>query len=139
MNAQEMKDASRRFMTGVFDEGDFALFDEMTTDGYAFTIARPGLIPKREFVDTVRGFRSGFSVIRNTFEEQVIEGNVVVTRGTSHVTQLAPADDRNAIPMEASVPWIVFTRFEGDLISEHYEVWDELGLMYQLGAIPEPE
>ena len=42
MNAQQMKDASRRFMTGVFDEGDFALFDEMTMDGCSLTIARPG-------------------------------------------------------------------------------------------------
>lgn len=139
MNAQEMKDASRRFMTGVFDEGDFSLLDEMTTDGYSFTIARPGVIPRESFEEAVGGFREAFSVIRNTYEEQVVEGNVVVTRGTSHLTQAAPADDPTAVPKNASVPWIVFTRFEGDRISEHYEVWDELGLMYQLGAIPVPE
>lgn len=139
MDPREMKDATRRFMTGIFDEGNFALLDEMTTDGYSFGIARPGVIAREDFVETISGFRSAFSVIRNTFEEQVAEGNVVVTRGTTHATQPPPADDPNASEKTASVPWVVFTRFDGNRISEQYEVWDELGLMYQLGAIPEPE
>jgi len=102
MDPQRMKDATRRFITGIFDDGNFDLLGEMTTDSYSFSIARPGVIPKETFVEAVSGFRSGFS-------------------------------------KAASVPWVIFTRFEGDRISEQYEVWDELGLMYQLGVIPEPE
>lgn len=138
MDPQHMKDATRRFITGVFDEGNFDLLDEMTTDNFSFTIARPGVIPKETFAEAVSGFRSGFSVIRNTYEEQLAEGNVVVTRGTTHATQAPVAEDSREPAKTASVPWVIFTRFEGDRISEQYEVWDELGLMYQLGAIPEP-
>jgi predicted ester cyclase len=134
-----MKDATLRFITGVFDDGDFDLVKEMTTDGYSFNIARPGSIPKKDFEGVISEFRSTFASVRNTFDEQVVEGNVVVTRGTTHVTQAVTEDDPSTTAKQASVPWVVFTRFEGDLISEHYEVWDELGLMYQLGAIPEPE
>ena len=139
MGPQEMKEATLRFMTGVFDEGNFDLFDEMTTSGYSFSIARPGLIRKEDFVGAISEFRSGFSSIRNTFDEQVVEGNVVVTRGTTHLIQAEPAEDPGGDAKQAAVPWVVFTRFEGDLISGQYEVWDELGLMHQLGAIPEPE
>jgi len=139
MGPQEMKHATRRFVTGIFDEGDYALLDEMTTDGYSFTITRPGRIPRETFVELVTEFRSGFSVIRNTYEEQVAEGNVVVTRGTTLATQPASSDYPDATGNTASVPWVIFTRFEGDRISEQWEVWDELGLMYQLGAIPEPD
>ena len=139
MGPQEMKDATRRFVTGIFDEGNFSLLDEMTTEGYSFTIARPGRISREAFVDVVTEFRSAFSVIRNTYEEQVAEGNVVVTRGTNHATQPAPTDDPDATGTTASVPWVTFTRFEGERISEQWEFWDELGLMYQLGAIPEPD
>jgi len=139
MDPQRMKDATRRFITGIFDDGNFDLLGEMTTDSYSFSIARPGVIPKETFVEAVSGFRSGFSLIRNSYEEQVAEGNVVVTRGTTHATQATAVDDPDATAKAASVPWVIFTRFEGDRISEQYEVWDELGLMYQLGVIPEPE
>jgi len=138
MGPQEMKDATRRFVTGIFDEGNFDLLEEMTTDDFSFSIPRPGLIPKESFPDVVGGFRSSFSAVRNTFEDQVAEGSLIVTRGTTHVTQAPPDDDPGASLRTASVPWIIFTRFEGERISEQYEVWDELGLMYQLGAIPEP-
>jgi ketosteroid isomerase-like protein len=139
MGPQEMKDATRRFMTAVFDRGDFGVLDEMTTEDYTFSIARPGTIPRQDFPEAVGEFRSTFSSVRNTFEEQVVEGTVVVTRGTSHVTQPAPSDDPDSTEKQASVPWVVFTRFDGDRISEQYEVWDELGLLHQLGAITEPE
>jgi predicted ester cyclase len=69
----------------------------------------------------------------------VAEENVVVTRGTTHVTQTAPTDDPDGTGRTASAPWVTFTRIDGERISEQWEVWDELGLMYQLGAIPEPE
>jgi predicted ester cyclase len=139
MGPQEMKDAVRRFVTGIFDEGNFALLNEMTTEGYTFTIPRPGRISGEAFVGVVTEFRSAFSVIRNSYEEQVAEGNVVVTRGTTHVTQPAPTDDPDATGKTASVPWVIFTRFDGERISEQWEVWDELGLMYELGAIPKPD
>ena len=137
MGPQEMKDAARRFITGLFDEGNLALVEEMTTEGFSFFIPRPGVIPREALSEAVSGFRSAFASIRNTYEEQVAEGNVVVTRGTSHITQ-APSPEGPGEAKTASVPWVIFTRFEGDRIAENWEVWDEFGLMIQLGAIPDP-
>ena len=36
-----------------------------------------------------------------------------------------------------ATPWVVFTLFDGDRIVQDWEVRDELGLMMQIGAIPE--
>lgn len=135
MGPQEMKDTVRRFVTGIFDETNFGLVEEMTTDGFTFSLPRVGTITKEAFVETMSAYRSAYSVVRNTFEEQVVEGDMVVTRGTSHVTQAESVEEARS----ASVPWVMFTRFEGDLIAENWELWDELGSNMQLGVGPGSE
>lgn len=139
MGPQEMKDTVRRFVTGIFDETNFGLVEEMTTDGFTFSLPRVGTITKEAFVETMSAYRSAYSVVRNTFEEQVAEGDMVVTKGTSHVTQAESAVEPGVAPQSASVPWVMFTRFEGDRIAENWELWDELGSNIQLGVGPGSE
>ena len=67
------------------------------------------------------------------------EGNVVVTRGTTRGThhgtfgELAPTGKRIA------VPWVMFTTFANGQIVGEWEIYDALGVMTQLGAIPSSE
>jgi predicted ester cyclase len=139
MDPSEMKATVRKWLTGIFDEGNFDLVDEMTAEGYAFHIARPGMIKREVFVETIAASRAAYTGINNTFEEQIAEGNVVVSRGTTRATHTGMLGDLEPTGKTVAVPWVIFTRFEGDRIIEDRELWDELGLMYQLGAIPEPE
>jgi len=137
MDAQEMKDTARRWLTGIFDNADFSLIEAMTADGYTFHIARPGTLDAAALPEVITAFRTAFPDLNNTIEEQIVEGNVVVTRGTTHGTHQGPLGDLSATGKTVATPWVVFTRFDGDRIVQDWEVWDELGLMMQIGAIPE--
>jgi len=137
MDAQEMKDTARRWLTGIFDNADFGLIEEMTADGYSFYVPRPGTMDAGTLTEVVTAFRTALPDLNNTFEEQIVEGNVVVTRGTTHGTHQGPLGDLPATGKTVAIPWVVFTRFDGGRIVEDWEVYDELGLMMQIGAIPE--
>jgi steroid delta-isomerase-like uncharacterized protein len=138
MDSQALKDTTRRWITGIWDNGDLSLIEEMTAEGYAFRLPRPDTTGREAFPDLVNAFRTAFPDLNNTIEEQVVEGSIVVTRGTSRGTHQAPFGDLPATGKAIEVPWMMITRFEGDLIVEDREFYDEFGLMMQLGVIPEP-
>ena len=137
MDAQEMKDAARRWFTGIFDNGDFDLIAEMTAEGYIWHGPRLGTFERDAFPNLASAFRTAFPDLNNTFDEQVVEGNVVVTRGTTRGTHRAPLGDLPATGKAIAVPWVNFTRFYGDLIVDDWQIYDELDLMVQLGVAPE--
>ena len=139
MDSQALKETTRRWITEVWDNGNFALFEEMAAENYTFRLPRPDKTEKGGFRDLLGSFRSAFPDLNNTIEEQVVEGSVVVTRGTTRGTHRAPLGEIPATGRSVEVPWMMITRFEGDLIVEDREIYDEFGLMAQLGVIPGPE
>ena len=72
----------------------------------------------------------------NSFELQVAEGDVVVTRGTTRGTHEGSFAGIEATGEKIALPWVFITRFVEGQIAEDWELYDALGLMQQLGAIP---
>ena len=139
MTPEQMKETARRWLTGLFDNGNYGLIQEMTTEDYAFHLPRPGRIAKDDLPALIEGFRVSIPDLHNVIHEQLVEGNTVVTRGTSHATHTGPFGDVPASGNPITSEWVVFTRFEGDKIAEDREIYDEMGVMMQMGAIPGPE
>jgi steroid delta-isomerase-like uncharacterized protein len=88
--------------------------------------------------DVLRMIRAGFPDIHWTVEEQVEEGDKVVTRFTWTGTHEGfflgvPASGR-----KVSVWGIVIDRFDGNKVRDTRIIMDTLGLMMQIGAIPPP-
>ena len=139
MDPQEMKDTTRRWLHGIFDNADYDMIPKMTTDDYGFILPRTGRTSREDLPKLIEGFRTSVPDLHNVIHEQVVEGNVVVTRGTTHATNTGPFGEMppSGNPIESD--WIVFTRFEGDKIAEDYEIYDEMGVMTQMGVIPELE
>jgi predicted ester cyclase len=134
-----MKEATLRWIKGIFDEGNFDLIEEMTTEDYTFSVPRTEGVVRTALPDMVTGFRTAIPDLHNEIHEQLSEGNVVVTRGTSLGTHQGPFGDLPPTGKPIASDWVLFTRFEGDRIAEDREVWDELSVMTQMGAIPELE
>jgi steroid delta-isomerase-like uncharacterized protein len=139
MDSQALKDTTRRWIHEVWDNGNFSLFEEMAAENYTFHLPRPNKTGKDAFPGLLKGFRSAFPDLNNTIEEQFVEGSTVVTRGTTRGTHQAPLGEIPATGKSIEIPWMMITRFEGDFIVEDREIYDEFGLMVQLGVIPGPE
>ena len=117
--------------------GNLALVDEVALSDYVYRA--PGLEEVRRakaLKELVTFYRSAFPDLSNTIEEQIAEGDRVVTRGTTHGTHKAPLGKIPASGKRVAVPWVMISRFDGEKIAEEWEVYDSLSLMQQIGAIP---
>jgi len=78
---------------------------------------------------------SSFTII----EDQIAEGDIVVSRLASTATHTG---EFNGIPptgKRITVSGIFVDRVVGGKIVERWGIFDQLGLMQQLGVIPAPE
>jgi steroid delta-isomerase-like uncharacterized protein len=88
--------------------------------------------------DVLRMIKAGFPDIHWNVEEQIEEGDKVVTRfiwtGTHNGDFMGVPASGNKV----SVWGIAIDRFDGDKIRDTRIIMDTLGLMMQIGAIPAP-
>jgi steroid delta-isomerase-like uncharacterized protein len=83
-------------------------------------------------------YRSAFPDVRLIIEEQVAEGDKVVTRwiayGTHQGEMMGIAPTGNQVRVEG----ITISHIQEEKIVQEWELFDTLGLMQQLGAAPAP-
>jgi steroid delta-isomerase-like uncharacterized protein len=133
------KELSRRF-TELFSTGDEALADEILSPDLVFhgTAGDGELRGIDAMKRLVVGYRQAFPDAHSTVEDQIAEGDKVVTRWRargSHRGQLGPIAATNR---EFAMDGITIERIADGRIAEVWVVRDELGLLGQLGALPEP-
>jgi predicted ester cyclase len=73
---------------------------------------------------------------RWTIEEQIAEGDTVVTRFTARGTHQGPLWGLPATGRWAAVRGVLISRCSGDLIVAQWGQADLLGLLQQLGVMP---
>jgi predicted ester cyclase len=83
-------------------------------------------------------FRRGFPDVRSTIEDLIAEGDRVVARWSSRATHRGEYVGIPPTGNEVEFTGISVYRIEGGRIAESWTVEDELGLMRQIGAVPEP-
>jgi tetratricopeptide (TPR) repeat protein len=76
--------------------------------------------------------------LRVTIEHQLAEGDYVATRYTMHGRHDAEFMGVPPSGRQGSVAGICISRFRAGKIVQEWEVWDALGLLQQIGALPEP-
>ena len=84
-------------------------------------------------------YHSAYSDGRIVVEEQIAEGDCVVTRWTGKGTH-----DGDLMGMAPTGKWVEVTgitidRIDGGKICESWSCFDALGMMQQLGAVPEAQ
>jgi steroid delta-isomerase-like uncharacterized protein len=133
------KELSRRF-TELFSTGDEALADEILSPKAVFHGTRGdgelrGADAMKAFV---AGYRRAFPDAHSTVEDQVAEGDKVVTRWRARGTDRGQLGPMPASDREFEMEGITIERIEDGRIAEVWVVRDELGLLRQLGVLPEP-
>jgi steroid delta-isomerase-like uncharacterized protein len=140
MSLDENKALVRRLFDEVWSGGNFALLDELLAPGFVDHAAQMGGgDPTAEgFKTQVRLFRAAFPDGRSQIEDLIAEGDRVVARWTDGGTHrgawmgVAPTGKR------VTMTGIDIYRIEQGRITEYWCNEDELGLLRQLGAVPEP-
>ena len=86
----------------------------------------------------VREFRQAFPDFYDIIEDQVAEGDKVVTRFTSVGAHRGPL--MGVEPTNKQVRWsgIAIDRVVGGKIVEEWVSWDMMGMLQQLGAVSWP-
>jgi steroid delta-isomerase-like uncharacterized protein len=134
------KQVSRRF-TELFGTDDAALADEVLAADVVFH----GAVPDGDLrgLEAVKAFhaayRTAFPDAVSTVEDQVAEGDTVATRWQARGTHSGPLGDLPSTGREFTMDGMTIERFEGGRIVEVWAARDELGLMRQLGVLPQSE
>jgi predicted ester cyclase len=141
MSAQENREKTRRVLEEAFGQGKLEVVDEVLDPNFVCwdPNSESGEI---RGADTIKGeieyFRNAIPDLTYTVEDQVAEGDKVVTRYTASGTHqgefFGVAPTGNRIEMSG----IQMDRFDesGKLVEEWPE-YDLLGAMKQMGAVPE--
>jgi steroid delta-isomerase-like uncharacterized protein len=129
----------RGFIEEVLNQGKIDSAGEYFRDDMVELVPFPGQGPGLEGLKGVlRGMLAAFPDMRWSVEEQVSEGEKVVTRfewtGTHRGEFLGVAATGRAVRV-----WgVVIDRLDGGKIRETRLIMDALGLMMQLGVYPPP-
>ncbi len=138
--AEENKATSRRFYEELFNQGNLDAAEEIVTPDFVIHDPNipeepPGPEGLKQFVTM---YRNAFPDLNFTIEEQIADGEKVATRWVADGTHqgelmgLAPTGKR------VTVRAFTLQRFSGGKIAEDWAHYDALGMMRQIGAIPEP-
>lgn len=129
----------RRFVEEVINGGDIEAAGKYFWPDMVEQVPLPGQGPGVQGLkDVLRGFRAAFPDLNFAIQEQVAEGDKVVSRfewtGT-HKGEFAgvPATGRSV-----KVWGVVIDRFDGGKIRDTRIIMDTLGMMMQFGVIPTP-
>ena len=73
-----------------------------------------------------------------TIDDMIAEGDLVVTRWTGRGTHTGELMGIAPTGKEVTVSGITIARLANGKIAEEWELMDALGMMVQLGAVPQP-
>lgn len=138
MPVEENRAVVRRAYEELWNGRDVDVVDELATDDFLNHAAPPGRQRGREGLKAVvRMFESAFPDFRYEVEDVIAEGEKVAVRdifeGTHRGDFMGIPATGNRVTMEA----IHIFRFEGGRMAEHWVARDDLGMMRQLGVIPQ--
>jgi steroid delta-isomerase-like uncharacterized protein len=139
MSCEANKRVLQRWIFEVWAKGNYALADQLASPSYIFhTPGQPDLHGPDAMKQFISMYRMAFPDLTNTIHAQIAEGDMVMTRGTARGTHLAALGPMPASGKSVAVDWMILSRFDGDRIAEEYELFDALGMMQQISAIPVP-
>ena len=129
MSAEENKILVRREQEELWNHtGELDAAEELFAAGQAEAA-------KQEAAD----FRRGFPDVTSIIEDLIAEGDKVVARWRSRATHQGDYMGIAPSGKEVQFTGISIYRIEGNKIAQSWNIEDQLGLMRQIGAFPEPE
>ncbi len=142
MTAQENKATFRRYVEEGWAKGNVEVAEQVFAEGYV-AHQPDGSQEERGPEDVkrfLRHYREAFPDLEITVEDQIAEGDKVVTRWSSRGTHRGEFRDIAPTGNEVRLTGIGIFRFseEGKVV-ESWDNFDQLGMLRKLGAIASQE
>ena len=141
MSIVENKAIVRRFLEGIFSQGNPDVVDELADPDFVVhdPSSEAGQVDAEGVKESIAWSHSAFPDLRVTIEDQVAEGDKVATRWRVRGTHQG-----EMMGVTATGNQVTFTGTQTDYISaskivESWSNWDTLGMLGQMGAVPVPE
>jgi steroid delta-isomerase-like uncharacterized protein len=136
--SEQNKDIVRRSFEELFTEGKLEVADDVFAADY---VGHDPAMPRdihgpEEFKNFVRLYRTAFPDLRLVVEEQVAEGDLVVTRFTAVGTHRGELMGIPPTGAKVTVSGISIDRMEGGKSVESWTNYDALNMLRQIGALP---
>lgn len=139
--SEQNKQLVRRAVEEVWNRGNYAVVDELVANDFVIHASTPEEEihgpegAKQYFVE----LRQAFPDIHFTVEDQIAEGDRVVTRWTARATHTGPFHGIPPTGAQGAITGIDIDRIANGKVVECWVNLDELGLLQQLGVIPAAE
>ena len=142
MLSETNKTVSRRFFEEAFGKGNLNVLDEIIAPDHVNN--GPGALPELPTgpdgaKKLVTVYRNAFPDIRFTIEDQIAEGDQVVTRWTADGTHQGELIGIPPTNKTSTVTGIAVDRIVNGKIAETWGIFDQFGMMQQLDIISMPE
>jgi steroid delta-isomerase-like uncharacterized protein len=125
----------RRVIEEIYNRGDLAAVDELASSDLVIHASSQDIRGRDGAKQYVAALRAGFPDLHLTVEDQVAEGDMVVTRWTASGTHTGAFQ---GIPATGKAIRVTGTDIDRIIDGKTVECWahvDELGLMQQLGVV----
>ena len=129
----------RRLFEEVWNKGNLSLVDELFTTNYEHHDASSpdfGRGPESEKKRATL-YRTAFPDLRLTIEDVIAEGETVMARWSCRGTHKGDLSGIAPTGKQFTISGVSIARIAGGKLAEGWINWDALGLMQQLGVVPE--
>ncbi|NIM92159.1 MAG: ester cyclase [Anaerolineales bacterium] len=137
--SEENKALARRILEDLVVALNLDNLEEYFTDDVVVHVPFLDLPPGREGLRVLYGsFPGAISDVVLTFEDQIAEGDQVVTRWSSEFTHTGDLFGVPATGKRVKQSGIMIYRIKGGKVVEQWAEANMMGLMQQLGVVPPP-
>lgn len=133
------KAIASRIIQELFNQGRLEAADQYVSPGFVgHDTARPApIIGSSGIKEYAATYRTAFPDLEISISEQVAEGDRVVTRWEARGTHEGELFGIAPTGKQVTVTGITIDRYADGLLIENWTSWDALGLLMQLGAVPD--
>ena len=138
--SEQNKTLVRRLFDELWNKGNLQVADELIAPTYLHhddSTPNLGKGPEGE-KKRVNLYRTAFHDFRLSIEDLLAEGETVVARWSCRGVHKGELNGIAPTGKQFAITGITIARFSYGKIVEGFVNWDALGLMRQLGAVPEP-
>lgn len=125
----------------AFIKNDYVLYEKVA-DSKKFKLHFPGNKTPLNYEESIKlnkDYLKAFPDIKVTFENQIAEGDYVLTRITFQGTNKGELQGIPASGKKIKITFMALQHIVNGKIVEEWDEYDSLGMMQQIGAIPEFE